>query len=147
MKKIVMILALLLVFSSFSVLAHEVDTAQVFGVLKSLEGREIPANFRSAFGSETVDAQLMHADGDISYFTIITKGGKVASVSQETASSPTVKVTVSENVLSALEEAGTSEQQRAIMQEALKNKQITVHGIGWRRSLRFGFYRIVARFL
>ena len=147
MKKFVIILALLLVLGSLTVFAHG-DTAEVvFKELKSLEGKEIPSNFKSAFGSETVDAELIHEDGEVSYFTVITKDGKVTSVTQERASSPTVKVTVKEGVLLALNDAQNQKDQKKILKTAVKNKDITVKGVGWRRGLRFGFYKIAARFL
>lgn len=148
MKKIVTVLMLVFLIASLTVSAHEEITEEIYENLKSLEGQQVPSNFKSSLGNENIDAQLLHEDGSVSYFTVITKNGKIEDVQQEMSSSPTVRVTVKESVLIDLDEnKENSEAQKQIIKDAVKNKDITVKGVGWKRGLRFGFYKIAARFL
>ena len=125
-----------------SAFAHAQGSEEVWVNVQAMRGQAIPSPFTSIVGNDVIDAQLVHADGDVTYYTVVTREGRVDSVSQGPATGATIRVTVQEKVIN---EVKTASDKKAALKAAYKNKEIRIKGIGARRSITIGFYSLIGR--
>ena len=136
MKKSALLL-LILILGSVSVFAHAEGTADLEVELEGLEGTTLTPPISSFLKNEIVEAQVLHEDGEISYYTITIENKVVVSAVAGRAERPTIRATVKEKVVSEIKVA---QDKKVYLKTALRNKDIVIKGVGW-KGMKLGIIK------
>ncbi|MFA4887021.1 MAG: hypothetical protein WC595_02305 [Candidatus Nanoarchaeia archaeon] len=139
MKKSALLL-LILILGSVSVFAHAEGTADIEAELSVLEGKRLDAPLKSLLKNEVVEAQLIHEDGSLSYYTIKVENSVVVAAEAGRAERPTIQAFVKEKVIS---EVKVAQDKKVYLKAAMKNKDIEIKGVGW-KGFKLGIIKMFA---